>query len=78
MDDKLPSGDPGAGYQGTIGRTLQESSPWWPPRPEARAGSPDIVVVLLDDLGFSDVGCFGAEIATPNIDALAANGLRFS
>jgi arylsulfatase len=78
MDDSLLSGDPGAGYQGTIGRTLHESTPWWPPRHGARAGAPDIVVVLLDDLGFSDFGCFGAEIATPNIDALAAGGLRFS
>jgi arylsulfatase len=70
--------DPGAGYQGTIGRTLQESTPWWPEPTRAPAGAPDVVVILLDDLGFSDFGCCGAEIRTPNIDALAAGGLRFS
>ena len=39
---------------------------------------PNIVVILADDMGFSDIGCFGGEIATPHLDALAANGLRFT
>lgn len=39
---------------------------------------PNIVLVMVDDLGFSDFGCYGSEIETPNIDALAADGLRFS
>lgn len=38
---------------------------------------PNIVLILADDLGFSDLGCYGGEIDTPNIDTLAANGLRF-
>lgn len=38
---------------------------------------PNVVVVLVDDMGFSDIGCYGSEIETPNLDALAANGLRF-
>src|SRR6187401_2433895 len=39
---------------------------------------PNIVVILADDLGFSDLGCYGSEIATPNVDRLAARGLRFT
>ncbi len=39
---------------------------------------PNIVFILADDLGFSDLGCYGGEIQTPNLDALAANGLRFT
>jgi len=39
---------------------------------------PDIVLVLADDLGFSDIGCYGGEIATPNLDRLAASGVRMS
>jgi len=39
---------------------------------------PNILVILADDLGYSDVGCFGGEIDTPNLDRLAKNGLRYS
>ena len=42
------------------------------------AERPNILVILADDLGYSDIGCFGGEIRTPNIDALAANGLRLT
>src|SRR5688572_25443304 len=41
-------------------------------------GRPNIILIMADDLGYSDIGCFGGEIATPNLDHLAANGLRFS
>lgn len=49
----------------------------------ARAGEelpkrPNIVVILSDDMGFSDIGCYGSEIATPHLDALAAGGLRYT
>ncbi len=40
--------------------------------------APDIVLIMADDMGYSDIGCFGSEIQTPNIDKLAANGLRFT
>lgn len=39
---------------------------------------PNIVLIMVDDMGFSDLGCYGSEIATPNLDSLAANGLRFT
>ena len=42
------------------------------------APRPNIVVILVDDMGFSDLGCYGSEIPTPNLDALAKNGLRFT
>ncbi|MFC1718647.1 arylsulfatase, partial [Candidatus Poribacteria bacterium] len=42
------------------------------------AGRPNIIVILVDDMGFSDIGCYGAEIQTPNLDRLAENGMRFS
>ena len=42
------------------------------------AARPNVVVIVLDDVGFADLGCFGSEIATPNIDALARDGLRYN
>jgi len=65
-------------FAGKIGRTMVQSRPDWPRRPEAPADAPNIVVILCDDVGYSDFGCFGSEIATPNIDRLAAEGLRYT
>ena len=39
---------------------------------------PNVIVILTDDMGYSDIGCFGSEIRTPNLDRLAANGLAFT
>src|SRR4051812_31004359 len=44
----------------------------------AAATPPNVLLIVADDMGFSDIGCYGGEIATPNIDHLAQNGLRFT
>ena len=74
----LKVADPAAGFSGHIGRTLADSMPHWKAPKRASPGSPNIIVILLDDLGFSDFGCYGGEIRTPHIDRLAANGLRYT
>ncbi|MEK7345745.1 MAG: arylsulfatase [Pseudomonadota bacterium] len=66
------------GFDGVVGRTREESTPAWVPPVRARPGSPNIVVIYLDDMGYSDLGCYGSEIATPHIDAIAERGLRFN
>ena len=65
-------------FKGRIGRTVYESKPHWPDMPTPRDDAPNVVVMLFDDLGFAHLGCYGSSIATPNIDRLAAGGLRYT
>jgi len=65
-------------FKGTIGTTARQSEPWWPERPSAPAGAPNVVVIMPDDTGFAQLGCYGSDIETPNIDRLAAGGLRYN
>ena len=65
-------------YQGVVGRTLAESKEWWPEPVKAPAGAPNVVWILLDDVGFGAAGTFGGPIQTPTFDSLANNGLRYT
>jgi arylsulfatase len=64
------------GFPGTIGRTSADSTRAWPREPRRRG--PNVVVVLVDDMGYSDIGPFGSEISTPHLDRLAATGVRLT
>lgn len=65
-------------FAGEIGRTVDESVPWWPAPRRPRPDAPNVVVIVLDDVGFAQLGCYGSDIATPHIDGLAASGLRYT
>ena len=65
-------------FQGTVGRTLADSEPWFAPDVHPGDDAPNVVLVLLDDTGFAQFGCYGSDIDTPHVDALAANGLQFT
>jgi arylsulfatase len=66
-------------YKGVEGKTLAESKEWWPkPIKVAPKGAPNIVWILLDDVGFGASATFGGLIKTPNFDTLANNGLRYT
>ncbi|HJM28160.1 MAG: arylsulfatase [Acidimicrobiales bacterium] len=65
-------------FKGTIGRTLKESEPWFESPNHPGEETPNVVVVLLDDTGFAQLGCYGSSIDTKNIDALATRGLQFT
>ena len=54
----------GMAFSGVIGRTVGESEPAWPAAPAAKPGAPNVLLILLDDVGFAQIGCFGADIAT--------------
>src|ERR1043165_5495317 len=64
-------------FAGKVGRTIADSSPHWPAGPKPPAGAPNILIVLFDDVGFSDFGCYGSPIATPTIHALGAGRPRY-
>ncbi len=61
-----------------IGFTAAESTPQFPHVAKPSPGSPNVLAIVLDDTGFGQLGCFGSDIATPHMDALAANGARFN
>lgn len=66
------------GFRGTVATRTSQSVPAWEPPRRAREGAPNVVVVLVDDMGFSDISPFGGEIHTPAVQALAEQGYRFS
>ena len=65
-------------FEGRIGRTIADSEPWFDEPPHPGVDAPNVVIVLLDDTGFAQFGCYGSTIDTPNVDALAAGGLQFT
>jgi arylsulfatase len=76
--DGGPAAGGATGFGGVIGRTVRESTPWWPAAVRPPDGSPNVILVLLDDMGFGDIGPYGSEIPTPTLDRLARDGLRFT
>jgi arylsulfatase len=69
---------PANAFDGVIGGTGADSKPSPLTTPRVRAGAPNIIYIVLDDTGFSDLHCYGSGTATPNIDALAAGGLFYN
>ncbi len=65
-------------FQGRIGNDWRDSEPWWPPLPTPPEGAPNVVLVVLDDVGFAQLGCYGSDIETPAIDGVAAEGVRLT
>ena len=67
----------GTPFAGRVGRTAATSEPAWPLPVRAASGAPNVLVFLLDDVGFAQLSCFGSDIRTPTFDRLAAGGLRY-
>lgn len=66
-----------AALKAKVGPNITESSPDWPQPVKAPAGAPNVVLILLDDVGFADASTFGGVAQTPELDRLAAHGLRY-
>src|SRR5690606_30970604 len=74
-------GDPGtenSTYKGKIGKTLEESEEWWPEKKTAPDNAPNVIWILLDDVGFGAASAFGGLIETPVLDSLGNEGLRYT
>ena len=69
---------PGSAFPGEVGRTIEESRPAWPAPARARDGAPNVLFFVLDDVGYGQLSSFGGLVETPNIDRVAAQGLRYA
>ncbi|MBT8469352.1 MAG: sulfatase-like hydrolase/transferase [Myxococcales bacterium] len=65
-------------FEGTIGKTYEESEADWPRPPSAPDDAPNVIVILLDDVGFGQPSTFGGLIPTPHLDELASEGIRYN
>ena len=65
-------------FGGRIADDWRDAEPWWPPVPTPPPGAPNVVLIVLDDVGFAQLGCYGSDIATPVLDGLAAGGVRLA
>lgn len=74
--NKLPYDDPE--FHGKIGRTYKDSEMDWPDLPSPPKDAPNVIVILLDDVGFGMTSTFGGSIPTPHLDSLAGEGLRYN
>ena len=72
----LPAAPPAFG--GTINLDAQDSTPWWPPTVVPPKGAPNVLLIMTDDAGYGVSGTFGGVIPTPTLDAVAADGLRYT
>ncbi len=66
------------GFKGRVGRTFADSEPWFDEAPHPGEEAPNVVMVLFDDTGFAQFGCYGSDIDTAHLDALAAGGVQFT
>ncbi|MBV8103793.1 MAG: arylsulfatase, partial [Hyphomicrobiales bacterium] len=74
--DVLPA--PDLPFGGLISLQVEQSKPWWPPKIVPPKGAPNVLLILLDDVGFGAPSTFGGVIPTPTLDRVAANGLRYT
>lgn len=65
-------------FKGKIARSYKDSQEWWPEEKRPKESAPNVLIFILDDVGFAQMGAFGGLIKTPNIDKLASNGLRYN
>lgn len=72
----LPRPDPA--FRGKIGETIKDSTPDYPAPIKAPKGAPNVLIILLDDVGFGQTSTFGGPVPTPTLDRLASGGLRYN
>jgi arylsulfatase A-like enzyme len=75
-DNKLPQPDPA--FNGKIGAAREDSKPDWPKHIKAHAGAPNVVLILLDDVGYAATSVFGGPVDAPELQKLADSGLRYT
>jgi len=65
-------------FEGTIGRRIEDTKQWWQPRSKAPKDAPNVLWIMIDDVGFGASSAFGGLIETPTFEKLANHGLRYT
>ncbi len=68
----------GQEFEGKIAKSYEDSEEWWPTPTKPPEGTPNVVILLLDDTGFGHLSSFGGLVETPHIDKLADDGVRYN
>jgi phosphoglycerol transferase MdoB-like AlkP superfamily enzyme len=69
---------PDPDFKGKIGETLKDSTPSYPPPLKPPPGAPNVLVIMLDDVGFGHTSTYGGPVPTPTLDRLAKNGVSYN
>ena len=78
IEAEMAKGDIASVFKGKIAKSYEDSKEWWPEYKTPPKGAPNVLLIVLDDVGFAQLGAYGGLVDTPNIDRIAKKGLVYN